>query len=376
MKSEIRLLRELIAIPSINPAFQMGSDPGPGEQDLADFIAATAATAGLTVDLTPIHPNRPNLLASLHPKKETRHRILLVPHLDTVGIQSPSQLLPQIKNGKLHGRGACDTKGCIAAMLTALIRTSKQRQRPNHTEITLATTVDEENGQSGSRALAQSGIQADLAIVGEPTLNRIVTAHKGNLWLEIETRGKAAHGCKPHLGRNAIHAMARVVEQLEGPYAQELKTNHHPLLGHPTINVGTIQGGRQPNIVPDSCTITIDRRTLPGETDRTVRQQIRQKIALANTTARIVPVRSVPCPPLETPHNQPFIQSLMQLAQQRHPLGVDYFCDAAVLAAKGIPSIVFGPGNIAQAHTRDEWIDTRQLTEATDLLSHYLASLP
>ncbi len=376
MKPEIRLLRELIAIPSINPAFQMGSDPGPGEQNLADFIAATAATAGLTIHLSPIHPNRPNLLAILHPKKETQHRVLLVPHLDTVGIQSANQLNPTTKNGKLHGRGACDTKGCIAAMLTALIQTSRGRQRPSHTEIVLATTVDEENGQSGSRALAQSGIHADLAIVGEPTLNRVVTAHKGNLWLEIETRGKAAHGCKPHLGRNAIHAMARVVEQLEGPYAQQLKETSHPLLGHPTINVGTIHGGRQPNIVPDSCTITIDRRTLPGETDRAVRQQIRQAIALAKTNARIVPVRSVPCPALETPHHHPFIQSLMQLARQRQPLGVDYFCDAAVLAASGIPSIVFGPGNIAQAHTRDEWIDTRQLTDATNLLSRFLASLP
>jgi acetylornithine deacetylase/succinyl-diaminopimelate desuccinylase family protein len=376
MKPEIRLLRELIAIPSINPAFQMGPNPGPGEQNLADFIAATAATVGLTINLTPVHPNRPNLLAILHPKKETRHRVLLVPHLDTVGVQSASQLNPLLKNGKLHGRGACDTKGCIAAMLTALIRTSRNRRRPSHTEIILATTVDEENGQSGSRALAQSSLQADLAIIGEPTLNRVVTAHKGNLWLEIETRGKAAHGCKPHLGRNAIHAMARVVEQLEGPYARQLKETRHPLLGHPTINVGTIQGGRQPNIVPDSCTITIDRRTLPGETDRAVRQQIRQAITQANARARIVPVRSVPCPALETPHQQPFIQSLMQLARQRQPLGVDYFCDAAVLAASGIPSIVFGPGNIAQAHTRDEWIDTCQLTEATDLLSTYLTSLP
>src|SRR5204863_4320853 len=154
---------------------------------------------------------------------------------------------------------ACDTKGSIAVFLSALIELASTKRRPSSTEICFVALVDEESGQAGSRSLPRSGFKADLAIVGEPTRLQIVTAHKGDLWLQLERRGKAAHGARPELGRNAVHAMARIVDLFETDYATALRKRAHPLLGHPTINVGSIAGGSQPNIVPDRCRIRIDR---------------------------------------------------------------------------------------------------------------------
>src|SRR5262249_18865158 len=146
----------------------------------------------------------------------------------------------------------------------------QKRRRPARTEIVFAGLADEENGQEGSRSLVARGFKADLAIVGEATRLQVVTCHKGILWIEIQTRGKSAHGARPELGRNAIHLMARVVEVLQTDYAEDLARRRHPQLGSPTVCVGTIKGGVQPNIVPDSCWISIDRRTLPGESEARV----------------------------------------------------------------------------------------------------------
>src|SRR5690348_12628478 len=192
--------------------------------------------------------------------------------------------------------------------------------------------VDEESGQSGSRALARSRLKPHLASVGEPTSHQIVTAHKGNIWLQIETRGKSAHGSRPELGRNAIHAMARIVDALETEYASTLRRRRrHPLLGHATINVGTIRGGTQPNIVPDSCTIAIDRRTLPGETDAGVKREIHSFLAQKKIRVTSSTGRQSPCLPLETDTRLPLVRQFLRSIGQRKPVGVNYFCDAAIL---------------------------------------------
>ena len=164
------------------------------------------------------------------PRNKIKQTILLAPHLDTVGADE-SQFIPQRKNGRLHGRGACDTKGSVAAMLTALCELAEAKSRPLETEIVFAGLIDEEHAQAGSRALAASGFNADLAIVGEPTKLQVVTAHKGSLWLQLETRGQAAHGATPQLGKNAVHEMARVVGILETDYAAQLRRRKHKLLG-------------------------------------------------------------------------------------------------------------------------------------------------
>lgn len=370
-----KLLAELIALPSVNPAFLPPRHPLAGEKRVADFLAATAARAGLDVEFQEVLPGRSNVIARLRPKNKIRQTILLAPHMDTVGADG-TRFIPQRKNGRLHGRGACDTKGSVAAMLAALCALADSKSRPLETEIIFAGLVDEEHAQAGSRALARSGFKADLAIVGEPTRLRVVTAHKGNLWLQFETRGQAAHGATPQLGRNAVLEMARIVEVLETDYAAQLRRRKHRLLGPGTVNVGMIAGGTQPNIVPDRCTLALDRRTLPGETEAGVRREIAALLAAKGLSAKISSAKLAPCLPLETDARRPLVRQFLKCAGQTQPAGVNYFCDAAVLAAAGIPGVVFGPGDIAQAHTADEWISLAELERAKALLVRFFQSLP
>ena len=369
-----KLLAELIALPSVNPAFLPPRHPNAGEKNVADFLAATAARAGLEVEFQNVLPERANVIARLLPRGKIKRTILLAPHMDTVGADG-TKFIPQRKNGRLHGRGACDTKGSVAAMLAALCELANSKSRPLETEIVFAGLIDEEHAQAGSRALVKNKFKANLAIVGEPTKLQVVTAHKGSLWLELATRGRAAHGATPHLGKNAIHEMARIVDVLETDYAAQLKKKKHKLLGNGTVNVGKISGGTQPNIVPDSCTISIDRRTLPGETENSVRREITLLLKAKKLLAKISSAKLAPALPLETDFKLPLVQNFLRAANQTKSLGVDYFCDAAVLSAGGIPSGVFGPGDIAQAHTADEWISLAELERGKNLLLNFLKSL-
>ena len=382
MNASEKLLRELIALPSVNPAFLPVGDARAGEQRVADFLAATAARAGLDVKFSPALPGRSNLIARLGPaesRSRPRRRVVLAPHMDTVGhVTMPDALFRPVKKGeRLFGRGACDTKGSVAAMLTALSNVARSVTRPRETEIIFTALVDEESGQGGSRALVRAGFRAHLAIVGEPTCLQVVTAHKGDLWLTLRTRGQAAHGARPELGRNAVHAMARVVEWLETDYAALLAKKRHPLLGTATVNVGTIRGGTQPNIVPDFCEISIDRRTLPGETHLGVIRELRTLLKARGLVAELVDDKSTaPCWPMETDATLPLVQTFMAGAKQRSALGVHYFSDASVFAQGGTPAVLFGPGDIAQAHTADEWISLRSLEGATAVLTKFLSGLP
>jgi acetylornithine deacetylase len=368
-----QLLRELIALPSVNPAFLPARDSHAGEQRVAEFLAATAARAGLDVEFQPVAKGRANVLARLSPRGKVRQRVLLAPHLDTVNA-TEEQFTPVRRNGRLFGRGACDTKGSVATMLMALCDLAHSRQRSADTEIIFAGLVDEEHGQAGSRALVASGLRADLAIVGEPTRLEVVTAHKGTLWLELETRGKSAHGSWPELGRNAVHAMSRIVDLLQTSYAAGLRRRRHRLLGCGTVSVGAICGGTQPNIVPDRCTILIDRRTLPGETEAGVRREFLTLLHRKHLQAAFAKKRLPDCLPLETDPKLPLVARFLRSVGQRKPVGVRYFCDASVLGHGGIPSVVFGPGDIAQAHTADEWISVEALERGKGLLRRFLES--
>jgi acetylornithine deacetylase/succinyl-diaminopimelate desuccinylase family protein len=369
-----KLLAELIALPSVNPAFLPPHHPNAGEKSVADFLAVFSARAGLEIEFQKVFPNRSNLIARLQPKNKIRRTILLAPHLDTVGADG-TKFIPQRKNGKLFGRGACDTKGSVAAMLSALCELANSKSRPLETEIVFAGLIDEEHAQAGSRALAKSKFKSDLAIVGEPTKLQVVTAHKGSLWLELETRGKAAHGATPQFGKNAIHEMARIVDLLETDYAAKLRKRKHKLLGSATVNVGTISGGTQPNIVPDFCKISIDRRTLPIEMDEKVENEIAAFLRAKKLSAKISSTKLAPALPLETNHKLPLVQKFLKCVGQSKPLGVHFFCDAAILSAGGIPSVVFGPGDVAQAHTADEWISLSELERGKNLLLYFLNSL-
>lgn len=380
-----KLLAELIALPSVNPGFAPASALADrasawptkqlyGEKNVAGFLAAKAARAGLDVEFQKVLPERSNFIARLLPKNRIKQTILLVPHLDTVGAPD-TMFVPKRKNGRMYGRGACDTKGSVAAMMTALCELAEGKVRPEATQIIFAGMVDEEHAQSGSRALAASGLKANLAIVGEPTNAQVVTAHKGSLWLQLETHGKAAHGSTPEFGKNAVHEMARVVDVLETEYAAQLRRRKHKLLGAGTVNVGQISGGTQPNIVPAACSITVDRRTLPGETDPQVFREIAALLRKHGLKAKASNTKVAPAPAMETSPALPLVRQFFATIGQKRPVGVVYFCDAAVLSEGGIPSVLFGPGDIGQAHTADEWVSLAQLERAKNSLVKYLRAV-
>ncbi|SVC03597.1 uncharacterized protein METZ01_LOCUS256451, partial [marine metagenome] len=341
----VQLLRDLIALPSVNAAFLPPGDARAGEVKVADYLAKRAARASLDIERQPVAPGRDNLIVRLQPLGQARHRILLAPHLDTVGGDDPKMYRPIKKGNKLHGRGACDTKGSVAAMFRALENVASRKKRPSETEIVFVGLMDEECNQTGSRAFAKQRMKADLALVGEPTRCKVVTAHKGDLWLRLTASGKAAHGARPELGRNAVHALAQCIDAIETDYAALLRKRRYPVLGHATINTGTIRGGAQPNIVPDHCEADLDRRTLPGETFAKIRRELLGVLARRGLKAKLIDVKGYTCPALETDPGLPWVRDFMRSARQKKPLGVDYYCDAANLAGAGIPTVVWGPGD-------------------------------
>lgn len=372
-----KLLTELIALPSVNPAFMPDAPDWTGEQRVAGFLAHWADRAGLEISFQEVFPGRHNVIARLTPAGgRPKKRIILAPHMDTVSVSDESFFKPKKSRGRLHGRGACDTKGSVAAMFSTLLELASKGPRPAKTEIVFLGLVDEEDGQNGSWTFSRSRQNADLAIVGEPTMNQLVTAHKGDLWLRLTTKGKAAHGARPELGSNAIHILAKAIELVEGRYARSLRKSKHSLLGHGTVNTGLVQGGKQANIVPDHCECVIDRRTLPGETERGICRDLNELFRSKDLKVAITNDKDNPCPALETNPKLPLVQDLMQILKQKKPLGVDYFCDASPLAQGGIPSVVFGPGDIAQAHTENEWISIKSLNLAAAQLKQFLTRLP
>ena len=374
----VKLLRELVARPSVNPSLLPDRPDLSGEERVAEFLSDLAVKRGLSVSRQAVLPGRRNLLVRLLPTGKVKHRILLAPHMDVVPAEE-KHFRPCISKNRLHGRGACDTKGSIASFFQALLdlASDSPKARPAHTEIVFAGLVDEEWCQAGSRRLGERGPKADLAIAGEPTLLQIVTAHKGNLWLRLETRGRAAHGSTPQLGKNAVLPMARISEVLLTEYADQLSELRHPLLGSPTINLGLIHGGTQPNVVPPSCFIELDRRTLPGETEASVLSEMHallKKHGLPRPA--ITESRGVPCPPLDTNPDLPLVHQFLRTAKRRKPRGVPYFTDASPIAMGGTPAIVFGPGDIAQAHVADEYLDLDQLTQAHAIVLNFLKNQP
>lgn len=374
--SVVDLLRELIRIPSVNPAFAAGRAKGLGEERIGGYLAALARQEGLRVKSQSVGLRRRNIWVVLPALGRRERRIILAPHLDTIGVEEEGQLRPERRNGRIYGRGACDTKGSVAAMFFSLLELARSAERPRRTEILFVGLVDEENAQLGSRAFASKCPPADLVIVGEPTRLQVVTAHKGDFWFEIETRGKAAHGSRPELGRNAILEMARMIVALETDYAVALRKRRHSLLGFPTINVGVVQGGRQPNVVPDRCRIQVDRRSLPGESLAQVEEELLRVAQRAKVRATISDLRQRLTPALETDPALPSVQDFLGHMGRKRVCGADYFCDAAIIAGAGVPCVVYGPGDIAQAHTEKEWISERSLCLGAERLLRYLRSLP
>lgn len=370
-----RLLCELIEIPSVNPSLPCDDDALKGERRVLEFLEARAAAEGLSSQRMQVLPERENLVLRIEPRGKIKARVMLTPHLDVVPANQEA-FKPEIKMGRIFGRGACDTKGSVAAFFHAFLKLAKKNNRPQNTEILFVGLIDEEFAQAGSRALAAQGPKADLAIAGEPTNLKVVSAHKGSLWMKLGTEGKSAHGATPQYGINAIDRMSAVIQVLTKDYAQLLSTKEHPLLGSPSLSIGRIRGGSQPNVVPDSCEIDLDRRTLPGETQETVEREMKRLFRRKGIgVLRLSSSRSAPCPALETDSGLPLVQSFLKACKRRRTIGVPYFTDASPISMGGTPAIIYGPGNIAQAHAKTEWVSQLEVERAEQSIFRFLSCL-
>jgi acetylornithine deacetylase/succinyl-diaminopimelate desuccinylase-like protein len=369
----VDLLRELVAIPSVNPQGNPGTD-GTGEKAMADYVAGFLRELGAEVRLDEIEPGRPNVVAEFHPeKKPARARIAFAPHLDTVSVAGMTipPFDPVVRDGKLFGRGSSDTKGPLAAALWALREWAQSPARAqSDIHWTFFGLIGEEAGQEGSHAVAASGFGSDLTLVLEPTLLEVVTAHKGALWMEVETTGVACHGSTPERGRNAIYAMRRVLAVIEEKMIPELATRAHPKLGATTANVGTIRGGSKINIVPDACRIELDCRIVPGVEPEHLRALLEAVLRESVPDVRVRIQRHAT--PLDTDESLPWVKKLG--AVSRGFTIAPWYSDAAVLAHAGCPAVCVGPGSIAQAHTKDEFIVVRDLEDGTDFFRRWIAA--
>jgi acetylornithine deacetylase/succinyl-diaminopimelate desuccinylase-like protein len=370
----VSLLQQLVRIPSVNPENSPGTDLV-GEEKIATFLSGWLESIGAEVTLEEIRPGRPNLIARFAPR-DGRPRILLGPHLDTVGIAGMT-IEPfggEIRDGKIWGRGASDTKGPMAAMLWAL-----HENRDILADLPIAVDfvafMGEESSQWGSRNFAKHyGQKYDFALVGEPTSMQIVHVTKGSLWATLRATGKAAHSSQPELGENAILKLTRALDLLDHHLVNRLATFTHPVLGRSTMNVGMIQGGSRPNIVPDCADALIDIRITPAlAATGGALKLITEMIAAHDLPVEIVNPHENP--PMETPPDHPMIQKLLTTDSRTALAGAPWFSDAAHLSNGGIPSICIGPGSIHQAHTVDEFIEISALKEGAQFFSEFIHRL-
>ena len=366
MDNLIETLADLVRINSVNPAYPDGAP----ESAMAVYIRDFFERRGVEVSQQCVFPGRPNVVARL-PGRDPSVRIVFEAHTDTAGISGMTipPFEPRIQDGRLYGRGACDTKAGVAAMMHAVASLAEDRIQPR-CEVIFAGTADEEYSYRGVVKFCE-GLRADAAVVSEPTSLRLVVATKGCLRFRIRVHGKAAHSSKPHLGVNAISHMARLIAALEEG-AQALDNRPHALLGPPTFNIGVIQGGSQVNIVPDSCVIEIDHRLVPGEEVEEVWRSYCSFVASLEDSipglAAVVEEPMLQDLPLETAMSKPVAvvasQVLASLGLNSEAIGVPYGSDASKLARAGVPSIVFGPGTIDQAHAASEFVDCDEVRMA------------
>ncbi len=370
----LSLLADLIRINSVNPNY----DGGVPEEEIACFVEAYFRDRGVEVTRTDVYPQRPNVIARL-PGRDSSRRIILEAHLDTVSVKGMTidPWDPLISNDRMHGRGACDTKGGMAAMMTAVALLAEEGFTPA-CDVWFAAVIDEEFSYRGVAALCRD-LTADAAIVAEPTSLLPVVASKGLVRWKIETRGKSAHSAKPQLGVNAIDQMAHLVNAIAED-TRKLAAAPHPLLGPATCNVGTIRGGVQVNLVPADCVIELDRRLLPHESVEQVLehyQQLVDRVAADHPDMDVVmhPPMLTDVP-LETDVNSSTVRTitkvLADLGLDATPIGVPFCSDASKFGAIEIPSIILGPGSIDQAHAADEFIECEQVQQAVQIYRQFI----
>jgi acetylornithine deacetylase len=342
---------------------------------MAAFLDGWLSALGAEVLIEEIKPGRPNLIARFAPM-DGRPRVMFGPHLDTVGVAGMTidPFAAEIRDGRMWGRGTCDTKGPMAAMLWAL-HECRDLLANAPVAFDFVAFMGEESGQWGSKDFAsRHGADYTFALVGEPTSMQVVHVTKGSLWATLRTTGKAAHSSQPERGENAIMKLARALDQLDAELIPKLAGFSHPVLGRSTMNVGVVRGGSRPNIVPDLAEAEIDIRITPA-----LASSGGALALLTETIARLgLPleiVRPHENPPMETESGHPMIQALLATDPACGLAGAPWFSDAAHLSHGGIPSICIGPGSIDQAHTADEFIELAPLESGAEFFTHFVRGL-
>ena len=369
MDSTIRLLRDLIAIDSVNPSLVPG---GAGEQNVAHRVADELLSFGLDVAITEVTPGRPNVVGVLEGKEPGRS-LMLCGHLDTVGVTGMvAPFDPVERDGRLYGRGAQDMKGGLAAMISAAGTLAKSGGLPSG-KLIVAAVVDEEYASIGAEALVKDW-KADAAVIGEPTDLVIAVGHKGFSWVEITTDGRAAHGSRPLEGRDAILRMGRVLSRLEALDRELQNRSPHPVPGTGSLHASLVSGGRELSTYPDQCLLQMERRTITGEAPETalveveeVLDTLRKEDSEFEATARLLFAR----PPYEiaADHDLPnLLQTKVEgLGRSTKRGGVTFWTDAAILGHAGTPSVVFGPGG-AGLHGLEEYVLIDEVLACRDAL--------
>ncbi len=366
MSSVLSTLADLVRINSINSSYE----GGPGEAQVAAYVRRFFEQRGIETWEQEVFPGRNNVIARV-PGRDASRRVVFEAHMDTVSIKGMTidPFDPVVKDGKMHGRGSVDDKAGLAAMMHAIADIHASGEKPP-CELWMAAVVDEEYSFRGVVKLCED-LQAHAAIVAEPTEMRCVIASKGCVRWRIRTKGKAAHSAKPHLGINAITAMARVVLGMQEDHAR-LAAAPHPLLGPGTCNVGVIHGGVQVNFVPDEAVIEIDRRLLPSEEVETVLAGYQSMLDdLARQHPDVIASMEKPMLqdwPFQTDASSPLVtlscDILHSMQRDDTVCGVPFCSDASKFGRLGIPTILFGPGSIDQAHAAVEYVECSQVEEA------------
>ena len=364
------LLRDLVAIDSVNPSLVPGAR---GEADIARRIAAELMAIGLSVDVTEVAAGRPNVVGTLRGRAPGR-ALMLCGHIDTVGVAGMANPFdPVERDGRLYGRGAQDMKGGVAAMIGAARRVAETGGLAQG-EIVVAAVIDEEHASLGADALVTK-FRADAAVVTEPTDLDIAVAHKGFQWVEIETRGRAAHGSRPLEGRDAIIRMGRVLSRLEALDRRLQTGRNHPLLGTASLHASTINGGREWSSYPDRCALQVERRTLPGEAASAALDEAQAILAALqhddpefDASASLTFGRSAY--EIESGHPLPVLLAgaATEVGHAAGRVGMTFWTDAAILGEAGIPSVLFGPGG-AGLHSAEEYVRLREVEICRDALA-------
>jgi acetylornithine deacetylase len=350
------------------------------EQAVAQAFAGLCRTAGLEVEMQDVQPGRPNVIARWTVGRGPR--LLLTGHLDTVPVGEGWSRDPfgaEVAGGRLYGRGACDMKGGLAAMLGAITEIRARGGEPAG-DVVLAAVVGEEEDSAGTRALIERGVEADWAVLSEPTAMALVVANRGLMNYRLVVKGSSVHASSPELGHNAVTAAAQLVLELEA-LSDGLATRQHHLFGPPNLTVGTIHGGTRPYVVPDRCEVEVDRRVNPGETREQVVAELEAAIARTRTRLPWLEVDLEVGPDylaFEIPQEHELVRSVTAaMAAAKLPGRISAWraaSDAGFLVhTAGIPCVLFGPGDIEQgAHRPDEWIDLEDLEAAQHVFERLL----